>query len=103
MDAYPAAYVEHNLPFVLLFGLDKKDEVHGDAQEQALLQSGGFVVKSDLPPVSGERAHQLVKELLKADGAGRTWASKSGPNQGSPLGFRLQRTGRVGCRSSSKL
>ena len=96
MDAYPAGYVEHNLPFILLFGLDVTDDVTIGSQEQALLLSGGFVIKSELPPVSGDRARSLVQELLKADGNGRTWTAKGLSSQSSPLAFRFRRTGRVG-------
>lgn len=95
MDVYPTGYVEHNWPLLLLFGLDGQGEATTDAQERSLLQDGGFTVKSDLPPVSGDRVDSLVEELRKADGATQPWRPKASGNQGGLIGYRIKSTGRV--------
>lgn len=94
MDAYPTGYVEHNLPYVLLFGLESGDTVESTPQEKELLQAGGFVVKSELPPVSGEQVQSLVRELLKADANDQPWSARNGTGQNAVLAFRIRRTGR---------
>lgn len=97
MDAYPAGYVQHNLPFLLLFGIDDHDELQINAQERSLLQDGGFIVKSELPPVSGDRVKRLLGEFRRASGSSQAWRAKSAGPQNGLVGYRFRLAGRV-CR-----
>ncbi|KAF2094766.1 hypothetical protein NA57DRAFT_68333 [Rhizodiscina lignyota] len=94
MDAYPEEYVEHNLPFIVLFGLEQEDGFEDDAYERALLRTGGFIVKSELPPVSGDQAQSLIRELLKTDATGQAWNGRNGSGQSTNIGFKFHQTGR---------
>lgn len=95
MDAYPLEYVEHNIPLILLLGLDSQAEPERTASEASLLQDGGFVIKSDLPPVRGEHGQQLLQALHRYDGSSRPWHMRATNEQGGFFGFRVRSTGRV--------
>lgn len=94
MDAYPFEYTRHNLPLVLLFGLEDQQQPHVEPQDLELLQRGGFVIKSDLPPVTGQRVQQLTEELHRCSGDDKPWHSRAVNDQNSYYGFRIRSTGR---------
>ncbi|OGM43758.1 hypothetical protein ABOM_006876 [Aspergillus bombycis] len=78
MDAYPEDYVAHNLPFILLSGLepDSEDGSRPSCTEYPLLHEKGVHIYSDLPPLSGSTAEEL-REILLAEDASRTpWEAK---------------------------
>ena len=106
MDAYPRDYVSHNLPLVLLSGLEADLEDNSITSEgYPLLEENGTRILSDFPPLSGAVAEELRRALLAEDGSQRPWKAEF-PLGGSPsssrLAFHIKSCGRVG-GSSSKL
>jgi hypothetical protein len=103
MDAYPEDYVNHNLPFVLLSGLEADTE---DASETSssypLLLEKGTHIFSDFPPLSGAVAEELRSLLLEEDCSQMPWKSRvnlSGNTNTSNIGYRVKSSGRVGFES----
>lgn len=101
MDAYPEDYVNHNLPLVLLSGLEAgaEDDSHASANYPLLAEKGPKVF-SDFPPLSGAVAEDLRRVLLEADGNHMAWKSSplssSGNNSSSQhMRYRIKSAGRV--------
>ncbi|RAL09297.1 uncharacterized protein BO97DRAFT_375046 [Aspergillus homomorphus CBS 101889] len=69
MDAYPEDYVTHNLPFILLSGLEPEpeEELEIVRTDYPLLHEKGAKVYSDFPPLSGSVAEELRRVLLEED------------------------------------
>ncbi|KAI2790455.1 hypothetical protein POX_d05971 [Penicillium oxalicum] len=89
MDAYPRDYVSHNLPLVLLSGLEADLEDNSITSEgYPLLEENGTRILSDFPPLSGAVAEELRRALLAEDGSQRPWKAES-PLGGSPSSSRL--------------
>ncbi|PYH95861.1 hypothetical protein BO71DRAFT_482596 [Aspergillus ellipticus CBS 707.79] len=67
MDAYPEDYVAHNLPFILLSGLETSPD--SDPQpiwvDYPLLRDKGVRIYSDFQPLSGPVAEELRRVLLE--------------------------------------
>ncbi|KAJ5587908.1 uncharacterized protein N7459_003673 [Penicillium hispanicum] len=89
MDAYPEDYVNHNLPLVLLSGLEADSEDgSSSSRAQDLLR---------FSPLSGAVAEELRRVLLEEDGSQMPWRSTTGSN-GNPsspnMGYRIKSTGR---------
>lgn len=97
MDAYPEDYIVHNLPLILLSGLedDKEDAAVGD-KSRTLLQEGGFRIKTDLPPVKTAAAQHLLQALLSYDSSDAPWSLKHAAQAESRLFCRVRSVGRVG-------
>lgn len=100
MDAYPEDYVVHNLPFVLLSGLepDSEDGLGSSCPDYPLLHERGVHIYSDLPPLSGSTAEEL-REILLAEDASRTpWEARENILV-EPAGteYKIKSVGRV-CR-----
>ena len=98
MEAYPTEYVLHNLPFIVLSGLDTTT---GELEplppiHQVLPGRATTTINSEIPPVTGDRAHRLLQEFLSADGTNAPWNSREGHRRDNTLGFRLRTVGRVG-------
>jgi hypothetical protein len=101
MDAYPEDYVNHNLPFVLLSGLEASSEDDATASAKyPLLSEKGPEVFSELPPVSGAVAEELRSVLLNEDGSRMPWKSRpsldDNNSSAAGIGFKIKSTGRVG-------
>ncbi|KAF2189658.1 hypothetical protein K469DRAFT_736937 [Zopfia rhizophila CBS 207.26] len=95
MDAYPLDYVLHNLPFVVLSGLDSAPELESRSPIQDVLPGGATTtLSSEIPPVTGERAQQLLQEFLNVDGRDAPWNGRLGTRRGNLIGFRLRAVGR---------
>ncbi|KAE8393951.1 Gryzun, putative trafficking through golgi-domain-containing protein [Aspergillus alliaceus] len=75
MDAYPEDYVVHNLPFVLLSGLetDSENDLGSSCPNYPLLHERGVHIYSDFPPLSGSTAEELRKILLAEDASRAPW------------------------------
>lgn len=103
MDAYPQDYVNHNLPLVLLSGLEASTEAPSEAAaEYPLLVEKGPTVFSDFPPVSGAVAENLRTVLLEEDASQNPWkpvAGSNGPASPPYVGLKIKSTGRVGLAS----
>ena len=99
MDAYPEDYVNHNLPLVLLSGLEADPEnVSGTSSDYPLLSEKGTHIFSDFPPLSGAVAEELRSLLLKDDTSQTPWksrASVSGNTTAANIGYHIRSSGRV--------
>ncbi|KAJ5568783.1 hypothetical protein N7450_011269 [Penicillium hetheringtonii] len=98
MDAYPDDYVNHNLPLVLLSGLEAGSENDNEKLfKYPLLAERGHNIFSDFPPLSGAVAEELRQVLLAEDGSHMPWKAgqnSNGNQPGSRLGYRIKSTGR---------
>jgi hypothetical protein len=100
MDAYPEDYVNHNLPLVLLSGLeaDTKDN-SGESSDYPLLSERGTHIFSDFPPLGGDVAEELRSLLLQEDGSQMPWKSRvnvTGNTATANIAYRIKSSGRVG-------
>lgn len=100
MDAYPEDYVNHNLPLVLLSGLEAGPE--DDSKPSIgypLLAEKGPKVYSDFPPLSGATAEDLRRLILDEDDGQmpeRSGLLASSGNFSAPqLRYRVKSAGRV--------
>ena len=110
MDDYPAEYVDHNLPLVLLSGLgpDTKDEDAPGAfppsplpqQQYPLLQENPIQIFSDFPPLTGPTAIAVRDALLGQDASDTPWNAGGDKETSTPGVFSVKRVGRVGQRPS---
>jgi len=96
MDAYPEEYVAHNLPLIVLSGLGSTDGADTSSRPHNVLEENGAVVSTELPPVPGEQAKQLLQEFLNADAKDAPWNGRPGRNKSGLIGFRMRAVGRVG-------
>ncbi|PYI01747.1 hypothetical protein BO78DRAFT_401122 [Aspergillus sclerotiicarbonarius CBS 121057] len=78
MDAYPEDYVAHNLPFILLSGLEASsdDDLQHVRADYPLLREKGVKIYSDFPPLSGSVAEELRRVLLEEDASRVPWDSR---------------------------
>ncbi|KAE8354465.1 Gryzun, putative trafficking through golgi-domain-containing protein [Aspergillus coremiiformis] len=77
MDAYPEDYVVHNLPFVLLSGLQPDPEDGSESRTTSYpLHEKGVHIYSDFPPLSGSTAEGLREILLAEDASQAPWAAR---------------------------
>jgi hypothetical protein len=99
MDAYPQDYVNHNIPLVLLAGLEA--DVEDDSKptvDYPLLAENGPKIFSDFPPLSGAVAEELRRVLLEEDGSQMPWKAglaSSGNAQSPHIAYRIRSSGRV--------
>lgn len=98
MDGYPAHYVSHNLPFVILFGLGSTDPKPRDLieDEYPLLQEKGIYISSDLPNVTGPAAEELQSCFHDFDAKDAAWNNRPGKGKMGTTGFTYRHVGRVG-------
>ena len=99
MDAYPKDYVEHNLPLIILSGLQSHSDPSQDAPEQSRnpLLEGGFRIRTDAAPLRGTTAESLLRAFLAADSSDTPWNSRATPAKSENGGrFRIKSIGRVG-------
>ena len=99
MEAYPPAYVQHNLPFIVLSGLGSQAELQPPPSVHDVLPGRASVrTSSEIPAVTGERADQLLQDFLSADGTNGPWNSRAASRRDLGHGFRIRAVGRVGRR-----
>lgn len=96
MDVYPEEYVAHNLPLIVLSGLDSTDSTDVSSQPHSLPEENGATLSTRLPPVAGEQAKQLLQEFLNADARDAPWNGRPSKNRPASVGFRVRAAGRVG-------
>jgi hypothetical protein len=97
MDAFPAEYVQHNLPFVVLSGLGTSQELDPPPPvHQVLPGRAATIISSDIPPVTGKFTEALLQDFLRADGTNAPWNGHVPGRQGLAYGFRIRAVGRVG-------
>ncbi|KAJ9627661.1 hypothetical protein H2203_002873 [Taxawa tesnikishii (nom. ined.)] len=68
MEAYPDDYITHNLPLVVLSGLENASATTPSSSPDGFDFGRGTRITSDLPCLSGSRAEHLLSEFMKADG-----------------------------------
>lgn len=96
MEAYPPAYVEHNLPFIVLSGLGSQNELEPTPSVHSVLPGRAAVkTSSEIPPVTGERADQLLQDFLSADGTNAPWNARGSSRRDLAHSFRIRAVGRV--------
>ncbi|KAI1535745.1 hypothetical protein PtrSN002B_007105 [Pyrenophora tritici-repentis] len=96
MEAYPSDFVVHNLPFIVLSGLATNKELDPPRPVQDVLPGRAVTnISSDIPPVTSERASELLHEFLSADGTNAPWNGRSFSRRGITHGFRIRSVGRV--------
>lgn len=97
MDAYPTDYVFHNLPLVLLSGIEAQHDLQPLAPVQHVLPGKRCTtVNSDIPLLTTDRGKQLLQEFLNVDGSDAPWNGRPESRKGSLIGFRFRTAGRVG-------
>ncbi|KAJ5546892.1 hypothetical protein N7494_004477 [Penicillium frequentans] len=96
MDAYPEDYVNHNLPLILLSGLEAGvEDENGSSVDYPLLAETGSRIFSDFPPLSGAVAEELRSALLEEDGSQKPWRSTVSPNGTAPqIRYNIKSIGR---------
>jgi len=70
MDGYELAYVAHNVPFVVIAGLETSASISSD------IDSHAFRIASDIPCVDTEDSKVLLKHFKGRDGDGLAWNAK---------------------------
>ncbi|KAJ5281877.1 hypothetical protein N7478_007249 [Penicillium angulare] len=96
MDAYPEDYINHNLPLVLLSGLEagSEDEIN-QTVDYPLLAENGLKIFSDFPPLSGAVAEELRSVLLEEDASQKPWKYvPSVTGTSLQIGYKIKSTGR---------
>ncbi|KAE8145906.1 Gryzun, putative trafficking through golgi-domain-containing protein [Aspergillus avenaceus] len=97
MDAYPEDYVVHNLPFILLSGLEptSEDDFEPKRTDYPLFYERGVKIYSDFPPLSGATAEELRKILLEEDASRLPWEIRKHISADlSGVGYKIKSVGR---------
>jgi hypothetical protein len=89
MDSYPASYVLHNRPFLVLSGLGARSELDPDPVRDVFSGQAVTSISSDAPPVADQRADGLLEDFLSYD-------ATNASSEGSLTRFRIRAVGRVG-------
>lgn len=98
MNVFPHDYVRHNLPLIVLSGLNTEttiDPDHGTASRPLLLE-GGFRIKTELPSVTGPLAERLLHALLASDAGEVPWNGRGSFAKDHGGIFTFRAVGRVG-------
>lgn len=88
MDAYPDAYIIHNLPLVLLSGIANGDPVEGtESLDYPSLHARGTAIESDFSLLTDSLAENLRDAFLNHDASNAPWRpdTESGRPSGIPL------------------
>lgn len=101
MDAYPEDYVAHNLPLILLSGIEPAPDHVANKPEvrYPLLQEKGTPIESDFPLLSGRLVEDLRTAFLQQDASDAPWNSRSHTGRSIGIGLRIKIIGRVGQRA----
>jgi trafficking protein particle complex subunit 11 len=88
MDGYAAAYVAHNVPLLVVSGLDAQIQ----DKDKLKLPDGAIRIASEIPPVESEDAQVLLRHFRDSDAGDLAWNAReySGRNK-----FRVKTVGRV--------
>ena len=96
MEAYPPGFVAHNFPLIVLSGLSSLPPYDHEQDSYPLLEERGTKVTSELPPVTGSTADELLGIFLKLDAQDAAWNGRPGRGKMGTMGFRVKAVGRVG-------
>jgi len=94
MDTYPAEYINHDAPLIILSGLGDPARLSQQPSYPSLDQ--GIQIQSNVPPVAYPEANQLLDIFLDTDKTG-PWPQKiekSVKGSVAPF-FRIKAVGRV--------
>ncbi|KAK5327499.1 hypothetical protein LTR93_002883 [Exophiala xenobiotica] len=96
MNAYSDDYIFHNLPLLVLSGLDdgSQSEPATNTRTQTFLQDGGFRIKIDTPAVKSPLAEQLLRSFRRQDASTVSWHSRSITARNGRV-FKILNVGRV--------
>lgn len=96
MEAYPPDYIAHNLPLVLLSGLESAAAETPIAEKsRQYLGDGGFRIRADLAPVHHPLKDDLRATLLSYDCTAAPWHSQSTDKTEQPPAFKIRSVGRA--------
>ncbi len=100
MDRFPQDYVGHNLPLLLLSGLNTRSSNEPDPSGKAheFLHQGGFRIKVEAPLVGGPLAEKLLQAFSDQDASNVPWHSQSFASRNGRV-FKIATAGRVGQRT----
>ncbi|SLM37606.1 Foie gras liver health family 1 [Lasallia pustulata] len=94
MEVYPSSFVAHNVPLVLLSGLGLQPP-HGHEQDPyPLLEEKGTKISSELPPVTGPSAEELLGIFLEHDAQDAAWNGRPGRGKMGTMGFKIKAAGK---------
>lgn len=94
MEDLPVDYTDHNLPLVLLSGLDDADHATTDGNGMPRQESGTRLgIQS--APCEGERARHLLQQFINRDGSISAWNAGNLPGPVGSMKYRMQTIGRV--------
>lgn len=91
MDGYPAAYLDHNVPFLVASGLSSKSP---KLQSPGEPEGQGLLLQSEFPLVDEQAAGLLENYLSQLDAHGTSWTAVS---RQETYRFRIKIVGRVRC------
>ncbi|KAM0722891.1 hypothetical protein Q7P37_001089 [Cladosporium fusiforme] len=93
MEDLPIDYTDHNLPLVLLSGLD--NEYHtGTAGNGTPRQESGTRLAIQSAACQGDRAGHLLQQFIKRDGSISAWNAGTLPGPVGSMKFHMQAIGR---------
>ncbi|KIV98698.1 uncharacterized protein PV09_09526 [Verruconis gallopava] len=93
-EGYPADYVTHNVPFVVLSGLQTDEE--GDGAEVPLsFRDGALRIRCELPPVTGVQAKQVLDTFRKFERRNDQWDPRPVLSGSNVMGFKFRSVGRT--------
>ena len=89
MDAYPQGSLDHNVPLIVVSGLNSNSfELHLSDE----LKDQSILIRSELPPLDTKEAQVLDEHFKKLDAQGRSW---TGVARDEKFRCRIKSTGRV--------
>ena len=95
MEAYPSAFVAHNVPLVILSGLGSQPPLGHEQVPYPLLEKKGTRITSQLPPVTSPSAEELLSLFLELDGQDAAWNGRPGRGKMGTMGFKIKAIGKV--------
>lgn len=95
MEAYPSAFVAHNVPLVILSGLGSQPPLGHEQVPYPLLGEKGIKITSESPPVTGPSAEKLLSIFLELDARDAAWNGRPGRGKMGTMGFKMKAIGKV--------
>lgn len=99
MEAYPSAFVAHNVPLVILSGLGSQPPHGHDPVHYPLLGEKGIKITSESPAVTGPSAEELLSIILELDAQDAAWNGRPGRGKMGTMGFKIKAIGKVRTKS----
>lgn len=98
MNSYPDDYIVHNLPLVILTGLEPNNSPETPFGEKSyeFLGDGGFRIRAELPPLRHPLTPDLRSALLSHDKSKAAWRPQAADKADQVPAFKIRSVGRVG-------